>query len=310
MIHLHSQMEVKRLNTTQLECFMEVANCLNFSRAAERLRITQPAVSHQINTLEAELGVKLFLRTSKNVRLTTEGSQFMHYAGEILKLTQLSKSRMKEAQKSLPRRLVIGCRNTLELQFVSPALRLLRARHPEVLPVLRLIPFDSMENLLAEGDVHIMFSFQDITLPKIRCRELLSCPAVCVCSQDHPLAGHETLTVAQLQNLQESGPMAVCRPQVCPPPLLHIQNSIANGRETSSIFFCDNLEIILPLLQSGYAFAVLADMPHTRRPDLCYIPLPEFPPLSLRAACQTGQSIPVLHDFLSILRESAAAPSP
>lgn len=39
------------MNTTQLECFLAVANYLNFSRAAEDLRITQPAVSHQINTL-------------------------------------------------------------------------------------------------------------------------------------------------------------------------------------------------------------------------------------------------------------------
>ena len=44
------------MNTTQLECFLAVANYLNFSRAAEDLRITQPAVSHQINTLEDELG--------------------------------------------------------------------------------------------------------------------------------------------------------------------------------------------------------------------------------------------------------------
>lgn len=58
------------MNTTQLECFMTVANFLNFSRAAEVLRITQPAVSHQINALENELGVKLFHRTSKSVRLT------------------------------------------------------------------------------------------------------------------------------------------------------------------------------------------------------------------------------------------------
>ena len=61
------------LNTTQLECFLAVANCLNFSRAAEQLRLTQPAVSHQISTLEDELGVKLFKRTSKSVRLTQEG---------------------------------------------------------------------------------------------------------------------------------------------------------------------------------------------------------------------------------------------
>lgn len=293
------------MNTTQLECFMEVANFLNFSRAAEHLRITQPAVSHQINTLEDELGVKLFLRTSKNVRLTPEGSQFMLYAGEILKLTRLSKSRMKEAIQSLPRRLVIGCRNTLELQFLSPALRLLRTRHPEVLPILRLIPFDSLENLLVEGDVHIMFSFQDIAIPKVRCREVLTCRAVCVCSQDHPLAQRTSLTAAQLRQV---GPMAVCRPRICPAPLLQIQSQIVGGRETSGIYFCDNLEIILPLLQSGYAYAVMADLPHTRQPGLCYIPLPEFEPLSFRAVYPTGEPIPVLNDFLSILQESAVAP--
>ena len=69
------------MNTTQLECFMAVSNFLNFSRAAEHLRITQPAVSHQINTLEDELGVKLFRRTSKSVRLTEEGFQFTQYRG-------------------------------------------------------------------------------------------------------------------------------------------------------------------------------------------------------------------------------------
>ena len=86
---------------------MAVANFLNFSRAAEHLRITQPAVSHQINALEDELGVKLFHRTSKSVRLTQEGFQFTQYAGEILKLSDLSKARMKESRQA-PSRLVIG----------------------------------------------------------------------------------------------------------------------------------------------------------------------------------------------------------
>ena len=61
---------------------MAVSNFLNFSRAAEQLRITQPAVSHQINTLEDELGVKLFYRTSKRVRLTQAGHLFSQYARE------------------------------------------------------------------------------------------------------------------------------------------------------------------------------------------------------------------------------------
>ena len=55
------------MNTIQLECFLAVGRHLNFSKAAEEIKITQPAVSHQIRSLEEELGVKLFLRTSKSV---------------------------------------------------------------------------------------------------------------------------------------------------------------------------------------------------------------------------------------------------
>ena len=77
------------MNTTQLECFMEVANCLNFSRAAEHLSITQPAVSHQINTLESELGVKLFQRSKAGVIPTEAGSVFLNYARRILSSTAM-----------------------------------------------------------------------------------------------------------------------------------------------------------------------------------------------------------------------------
>ena len=60
------------MNTTQLECFLAVAETLNFSKAAEMVNISQPAVSHQISSLEAELGVRLFLRTNKSVQLTKD----------------------------------------------------------------------------------------------------------------------------------------------------------------------------------------------------------------------------------------------
>lgn len=205
------------MNTTQLECFMEVANFLNFSRAAERLQITQPAVSHQISTLEDELGVKLFYRTSKTVRLTPEGEMFTQYAGEILKLSRLSKARIKEPLQPAPTRLIIGCRNPTELRFVTPALGRLRQIRPEVLPLLRLIPFDSLENLLAEGDIHMMFSFREAASTKMRYRELTRCPVMCICAPSHPLADRSSLTVKELQN---AGRIATCRPQIYPPVCL------------------------------------------------------------------------------------------
>lgn len=291
------------MNTTQLECFMAVANFLNFSRAAEYLRITQPAVSHQINTLEDELGVKLFHRTSKSVRLTQEGFQFTQYAGEILKLSNLSKARMKESSQA-PARLKIGCRNAAELRMLRPALRRLRLEQPELLPVLRLIPFDSLENLLAEGDVHLIFSFRESALQKARYQELARCPVVCVCGEDHPLAAREQVTLAELR---QAGRIAVCRPPICPQALFAHQSQAVGERATDQVLFCDHQETMTTLVETGYAFAVTVDFPHARLPGLRHIPIPECRPLSFGSVYLPGEATPDLRRFLELLRESIEA---
>lgn len=84
------------MNTVQLECFVSVAEHLNFSRASESLHVSQPADSHQIQTLENELGVKLFKRTSKSVELTEEGMLFLADARYILKTTFEAKERLSK----------------------------------------------------------------------------------------------------------------------------------------------------------------------------------------------------------------------
>ena len=289
------------MNTTQLECFLAVSNFLNFSRAAEQLRITQPAVSHQISTLESELGVKLFHRTSKSVRLTPEGYLFSQYAGEIIKLTDLSRARVKECREVTPTRLGIGCRNTMELRFICPTLERLRLENDQLLPILRLIPFDSLENLLDEGDIQVMFAFQDAAPKKARYRELAQCPVVCICSEDDPLAGADTLTVSQLK---ETGRIAACRPPICASSLFAAQSLVVGGRPPEQLLFCDNQEIMSTLVRSGYAFAVTADLPHARLPGLRYIPIPELPPLSFGAVYLPGERSPVLRQFLGLLADS------
>ena len=77
------------MNTAQLQCFLTVADTLNFARAAQQLHITQPAVTQQIHALEKELGVQLFHRTTHSVRLTDEGMVFLGDARQIEKCLRL-----------------------------------------------------------------------------------------------------------------------------------------------------------------------------------------------------------------------------
>ena len=289
------------MNTTQLECFMAVADFLNFSRAAEHLQLTQPAVSHQIKTLEDELGVVLFRRTSKSVRLTREGNLFLQYAGEILKLSGAARAQVRRSQAGRLERLGIGCRSAADLKLIRPALERMQREEPRILPVLRLVPMSALDNLLAEGDIQVLFTFSDTTPPGSVYRELVRCPVVCVCRPDHPLAAHDRLT---LEQLKAGGRIAASRPPACPAALFALQGQIVTAGSPDRVLFCENQEVLLTLVAAGYAFAVMMDFPQLRSPQLRYIPLEGCEPLSFGAAWRAGVRSPALRRFLSLLEQS------
>ena len=271
------------LNTTQLECFL------------------------QINTLEAELEVKLFHRTSKNVRLTQAGHQFSQYAQEILKLTGLSRARMRQWREELPQRLGLGCRNFLALRALQRPLARLRLEEPQLLPVLRQVPSAALENLLEDEDVQAIFTTQKEAGPKVSRRALASCPVVCVCAPDDPLAGYGQLSLEQLGRL--GGRVASCPLPLYSPPFSSVLSHVLAGRGPERMLFCDSLEIACTLVESGYAFTVLPDLPGARLPGLRYIRLPEFEPLSFGALYRTGSLTPTLKRLFALLEEELAAPA-
>ena len=127
------------MNTIQLECFIAVAEYLNFSKASRELKITQPAVSHQIQTLEEELGVKLFNRTSKSVTLTHEGGLFLPDAQLILKTALTAKQRLGSHEHFIS--LELGCHNYMELNLFPPILKKLSDEFPLLRPNIHLVPF-------------------------------------------------------------------------------------------------------------------------------------------------------------------------
>lgn len=176
------------MNTVQLECFLAVAQYLNFSKAAESVSITQPAVSHQIGSLEDELGVKLFVRTSKSVSLTREGIMFISDAEQILKIAGSAKFRLSEKLEDEPVRISIGCHNQAELNVLTPALREMSRLYDDLLPYIDLTPFKSIDNQLKDQKIQLLLSFKSPHKQPFDYVELCRCQFMCLCQKDHPLA--------------------------------------------------------------------------------------------------------------------------
>src|SRR5829696_9651343 len=80
----------------QLECFLAVARLGNLSRAAEEMYLTQPTLTARLKALEEELGDPLFVRTSRGMRLTEAGREFLEYAERIVGSFEEGKRRLEE----------------------------------------------------------------------------------------------------------------------------------------------------------------------------------------------------------------------
>ncbi|MFJ5381055.1 LysR family transcriptional regulator [Cupriavidus sp. CER94] len=141
------------MDLRQLRYFVTVAEELHFGRAARRLAMTQPPLSQQIQALEEEIGVQLFVRTRRSVMLTPAGQQWLPEVRRVLADAG--------ALPGLAQRLARGEVGSLALAFVSTAdygilpdlLRHFRAQHPDVQLQLREATSDVQFEALAEGTI-------------------------------------------------------------------------------------------------------------------------------------------------------------
>lgn len=286
------------MNTIQLECFIAVAEHLNFSRASEELKITQPAVSHQIRTLEEELDVKLFKRTSKSVSLTPEGIQFLPDAELILKIAFSAKERLGRRENFIV--FEVGCHNHMELNLLPPVFRKLGEEFPMLRPSVRMVPFPSLLGMVENQKIHAAFQIKEgQRKSSLYFKELSSSPVSCVCSPDHPLAHYDSLTKEQL-----SGSIIACSPRQISATLFSIQNRILYHLEPEQQYFTESIESAFTLTKAGLGYVLYPDIPHLREPGLCYVPVTDLPSLPFGVYYRYDDDHPVLKRFLSICAET------
>ena len=285
------------MNTIQLECFIAVAEHLNFSRASEALRITQPAVSHQIQSLEEELDVKLFKRTSKSVSLTQEGIQFLPDAQLILKTALSAKERLGQHEHFIP--FELGCHNRMEINLLPPILKTLSEDFPLLRPSIQLVPFPSLLGLIENKQIHAAFGIkEEQKKSSLYFREFCSAPVTCICSPEHPLAQYESLTKKQL-----SSSIIACSPRQIADPIFSIQNSVLTKLRPEQRYFAENMESALTLVKAQIGYTLYPDVAPAREPDLRYIPVTDIPKMPFGVYYRYDDDHPVLRRFLMLCRE-------
>ena len=118
------------MNIKQLEAFVRIVKNKSFSQTAKELYLTQPTVSSYISSLEADLGVQLFTRTTKEVHTTSEGEQIYLYAKDIVNLSNKIRNAFKEESKDDVNEIVISS-SSIPGQYLLPGmLANFSKRHP------------------------------------------------------------------------------------------------------------------------------------------------------------------------------------
>lgn len=182
----------------RLQVFHAVARHLSFTKAADALLMTQPAVTFQIKQLEDQYNVRLFERGHGKITLTPAGEMVLEYAERILGLTDELEARLGDMTGLMRGTLVIGASTTIA-EFMLPAvLGEFNALYPQVRPRLIVGNSELIQNRVAEHAVDIGLVESMTTANGLLAESCSPDELVVICAPDYPLAGREQVTAEEL----------------------------------------------------------------------------------------------------------------
>jgi DNA-binding transcriptional LysR family regulator len=182
----------------RLQVFHAVAKHLSFTKAAEALFMTQPAVTFQIKQLEEHFNTRLFERGHGRIALTPAGEIVLDYAERILGLSAELDTRLKEMTGQVAGLLLVGASTTIAEFLLPQVLGDFKSGHPNVVPRLFVANSGAVENRVAEHTLDIGFIEAPSHLAAVTTDTCCEDELVVVCASSHPLAQQKTITPKQL----------------------------------------------------------------------------------------------------------------
>lgn len=153
----------------QLEVFLAIAHAQSFSRAAERIHLSQPTLSEHMKELEEELGVPLFIRHSRSVSLTEPGRVFEDYATRVVATLAAGRQAIAELDELKRGSLVVGASTTPGTYVLPARIAKFRERYPGITVALRIGNSRAVEERVRDGEVDLAVIGGHVLGPSERC---------------------------------------------------------------------------------------------------------------------------------------------
>lgn len=182
----------------KLDTLLLVAEKRNFTRAAQALSLTQPAVSHHISQLEQELGVRLFVRGNGDLMLTPEGETVLLYVRRMKALEKKMAEELQEAGRRLTR-LRIGITHTAESSIVAEVLARYTNENPGISITIVTDNINNLYDMLENFELDLAVVEGRSTRPELSALMLDTDYLVCVLANTHPLSHSSMITLDEIR---------------------------------------------------------------------------------------------------------------
>jgi len=183
------------MDISALQAFLAVAEAGSFSRAAERIYLTQPAISKRIAALEREIGTRLFDRIGRGIHLTPAGAALLNRASAVLKELEDVKRGIANLSGSIAGELALATSHHIGLHRLPGPLKRFHETYTEVRLNLHFMDSEKACRAVAKGDLELaVVTLPPATEPPLRLEKIWDDPLDIVVSREHPLA-----TVAQVK---------------------------------------------------------------------------------------------------------------
>jgi DNA-binding transcriptional LysR family regulator len=285
-----------------VQYFVAVAEELHFGRAAERLHIAQPSLSHPIRRLEQQLGVTLLERTSRRVELTpageallTEGRRLLTQSQRVVRVTRAAGSE----------RLTVGFYGSAAGALLPRLLRAFGEDHPTVEVSVRDLLLGRIDEILA-GVVDVAFTRLLPGQAEVEIEVIAREPRLVAIPPGHPLADRGSLTFADLGQERFITNPAV---EADGPPARWLAEQTRHGLAGRVATEAASVQEILTLVASGRGVSLVpaSIAGHYPRADVKYVEVKDADPAVVSHAWPKAPLRPIVRTFIAIARRAATA---